>query len=149
MYHPLRIPTDTIVNQAELTDEVRALQRATAYAEALELLEDDSELVPELALLKGLCLFMNGERESGMSFLQASLEEDPADPAWQSDLALAALLCGDLPRAEALAAAVVENEAPSAVDYSRLAAVRLAGNQLDSATELYREAAVFAHSAIN
>ena len=124
-----------------LTEQLRTLHRQSRHEEVIAGLEgkpiDDN---PELHLLLGLAYFMSSDQQRGLEMIKRALETEPANSAWRSDAALAKMLTGEVGTAAAWLEEVVADNAPAAVDFGRLAAVRLSQGLQDSAVEAYREA---------
>ncbi len=123
------------------TEQLRQWHRNNEYARVVDAVDGLGEHASdECRLLKGLSLSMTGDTAAGMGILQALADTAPTNPDWQSDLALAALLRGDIDRAARELTLLTGSRDATAVDFSRLAAARLAQHRLEDAAALYREA---------
>lgn len=94
----------------------------------------------EQKLLHALSLVMSGNPDQGLPLLNPLRDSAPGNDAWASDLALASLFCGDPEGAATSLLSLTAQDSATAVDLSRLAAVRLAQVRLEDAAALYREA---------
>ncbi len=136
--------TDTSSETPDI-HKLRSWHRELAYAEVIQAVEAlPQPLSGEHTLLYGLSLAMSGDTARGRPLLRSALERDnahvPHHHDFLSDLALAALLLGRLEEAATSLVTLSQADQACAVDISRLAAVRLAQNQLEDAAALYREA---------
>jgi tetratricopeptide (TPR) repeat protein len=129
------------VNEESPVTELRALHRDGEYEQVIAALESCAEeLQPEQALLLALSWLMTGEGEKAGALIGRVVELEPENNDWRSDLALASLMTGNVARAEEELAAVLSGGEPCAVDFGRMAAIRLTRGELEEAASLYQEA---------
>ncbi len=132
------------MNVQEISDsqllDVRAWHRRAEYAKVCDLITGGAVAeAPEAGLLWGLSLLMAGRGEEAAAILEQAMLTQPAHHAWRSDYALALLIAGRIDEAAQMIEAVVNDEG-DAVDYGRLAAVRLAQRDADAGKAFYQEA---------
>ncbi len=120
--------------------QLRDWHRSNDYNRIIDTQHVDSTAQPEAQLLLALSLAMSGDTEHGFPLLREQLQHTPDNHDWRSDHALGRMLLGDVEGAVKALVALIRNPQASAVDFSRLAAARLAQQQEDSAAEYYREA---------
>ncbi len=123
-------------------EELRSRHRDSEHQQVIDAVPSvrADEDNPEQLLLYALALLMNGDNEQGRPLLEQALQAKPLSPAWRSDQALANLLLGRAAQASQLLETVVAGASPEAVDYGRLAAVKMTLGDFEAAVELYAEA---------
>jgi tetratricopeptide (TPR) repeat protein len=112
--------------------------RAKAVAETLFA---DGRTPEEAALLHALCRVMEGGAEAeAQKALRDACAVEATNTAWQADRGLGLLLLGRLDDAKGVLEQAVRADSAPAIAFGRLAAVELTRQDLDRASELYREA---------
>jgi len=129
----------TVRDDADLVAELRKLHRGGKHRDVIALCEEREELSAEAELLWGLAGSMLGEQGDFHTDLRRLAERTPDNSDWESDVALAHILLGELGTAEELLARLVRSSR-NAVDFGRYAAVLIAGGDEDRAAHYYREA---------
>ena len=123
------------------TDQLRRWHRWHDYAQVIQALSGEpAELGAEQQLLLGLSYMMSGDAATGKPILAMAQNTVPDSLSWRSDLALASILQGDFNSAGTELESITADPSAYAVDFSRLAAVRLAQQREEESAELYREA---------
>jgi tetratricopeptide (TPR) repeat protein len=128
-------------NRSEL-DKARQFYAEGKYQEVLAVYTEEQNLSPRALLIRGLAQVKLGDGENGRSALQAGISFPPNENclAWYSDYGLACLILGKIKDAADYLKDLDENPEATALDYSRIAALRLIENELAQAEQYYREA---------
>ncbi len=125
---------------AVLPAQLRDWHRANDYDQVIAACEQGQLDSVEAQLLLGLSLTMSGDRERGLPLLREAVSAGLSGHEARSDLALAHILLGNIDQADRELVSLTAGEEAGAVDFSRLAAARLAQQRDEDAAELYREA---------
>jgi tetratricopeptide (TPR) repeat protein len=118
--------------------QLRRIQQQEGHDAFLAALEPKNENDPRICLLRGISLFLTGQKEQALADL--SVEVHPNNAAEWSDYGLALLLAGKPGKAKHALEQAVSGGDAGALEYSRLAFFYLTLADLDNARQYYQEA---------